>query len=59
MPEEMIVKHGDMARELGFAIKGTLVVSDHKGGLVELLSGEGTAPCATGAVSFFLGMLTA
>ena len=57
MPDELIIKHGDMARELCFAIKGTLVVRDSKGALVELLSGEGTAPCVTGTVSFFLGTL--
>lgn len=56
MPEELIIKHGDMARELCFAVKGTLVVRDSKGSLVELLSGEGTAPCVTGTVSFFLGV---
>eukprot|EP00892_Ulva_mutabilis_P004198 jgi/Ulvmu1/214/UM001_0218.1 len=56
MPEELIIKHGDMARALCFAVKGTLVVRDSKGSLVELLSGEGTAPCVTGTVSFFLGV---
>lgn len=57
MPDELIIKHGDMSRELGFATKGTLIVTDRKGDLVELLSGEGTGPCLTGAVSFFLGVL--
>jgi hypothetical protein len=55
MPGECLVKHGDMARELHFAIKGTLVVKDMKGTLVELLTGEGTGPCSVGAVSFFIG----
>lgn len=55
MPDELVIKHGDMARELSFAVKGTLVVTDSKGVLIELLSGDGTAPCVTGAVSFFLG----
>lgn len=58
MPDERIIKHGDMARELGFAVKGTLVVTDSKGALVELLSGDGTAPCVIGTVSFFLGELS-
>lgn len=51
-----ILQQGDMARELSFAIKGTLVVSDNKGTLVDLISGEGTSPCIVGAVSFLLGM---
>ena len=45
-----------MARELSFAIKGTLVVSDNKGALIDLISGEGTSPCIVGSVSFLLGM---
>jgi hypothetical protein len=57
MPGEQILQPGDMARELSFAIKGTLVVTDAKGILVELISGEGTSPCIIGAVSFLLGVL--
>eukprot|EP00892_Ulva_mutabilis_P004253 jgi/Ulvmu1/219/UM001_0223.1 len=56
MPEEVVINPGDMARELFFAVTGTLVVKDSKGSLVELLSGEGTAPCVTGTVSFLLGV---
>lgn len=55
MPEELVIKQGDMARELFFTVKGTLVVRDSKGTLVELLSAEGTAPCVAGTVSFLLG----
>lgn len=32
-----------MARELSFATKGTLVVQDNKGTLIELISGEKSA----------------
>lgn len=55
MPGERILQHGDMARELSFATKGTLVVEDPKGVLIELISGEGTSACIVGAVSFLLG----
>jgi hypothetical protein len=41
MPGESILKRGEIARELRFAYKGILVVTDAKGALVELLSGEG------------------
>jgi hypothetical protein len=57
MPGEQVLKCGDMARELSFAKKGTLVVTDRKDLLVELISGEGTSECVVGAVSFFMGML--
>jgi hypothetical protein len=56
MPAEQVLKCGDMARELSFAKKGTLVVTDRKDVLVELISGEGTSECVVGAVSFFMGM---
>lgn len=55
MPGEQLVTAGDMARELSFATKGTLVVADTKGALIELISGEGTSACIVGAVSFLLG----
>lgn len=55
MPNEVVVKHGDMARHLSFVSEGTVEVLDAKGGLVELISGGGTAPCAVGALSFLLG----
>ena len=38
-----ILQQGDMARELSFAIKGTLVVQDNKGTLIELISGMSSA----------------
>jgi hypothetical protein len=41
MPGESILKHGDIARELAFAYQGVLLVTDAKGTLVELISGEG------------------
>lgn len=56
MPAELVIKQGDLARQLCFAVKGTLVVTDGKGVLIELLSGEGTAPCVAGTISFLLGM---
>lgn len=56
MPEEIVIKQGDLTRQMCFAVKGTLVVRDGKGVLVELLSGEGTAPCVAGTVSFLLGV---
>lgn len=59
MPGEVVLRHGDMARELSFAVRGVLVVTDAKGTLIELLSGEGTAPCVVGTVSFFLGAVLA
>lgn len=55
MPGEQLVTAGDMSRELSFATKGTLVVADTKGTLIELISGEGTSACIVGAVSFLLG----
>lgn len=55
MPGELVLKCGDMARELSFALKGTLVVTDSKDVLIELISGEGTAECVVGAVSFLMG----
>lgn len=55
MPGEVVINHEEMARELSFASKGTLVVTDPKEVLVELISGEGTAQSVVGAVSFFMG----
>lgn len=55
MPGEQLLQQGDMARQLSFATKGTLVVQDTKGTLIELISGEGTSACIVGAVSFLLG----
>lgn len=55
MPNELVIKQGDLARQLCFAIKGTLAVRDGKGHLVEFLTGEGTGPCVAGAISFLLG----
>jgi hypothetical protein len=43
MPGESIVKHGEIARQLGFVRTGVLVVTDAKGTLIELISGEGMA----------------
>jgi hypothetical protein len=43
MPGESILKHGDIARQLCFAHTGVLVVTDIKGTLIELISGEGEA----------------
>ena len=57
MPNEVVVKHGDMARHLSFVSEGTVEVLDSKGGLVELITGGGTAACAVGALSFLLGAL--
>lgn len=55
MPGEAILKHGDIARELNFVVQGTLTVTDEQGVLVQLVSGEGTAPNVIGGVSFLMG----
>ena len=34
-----VLQQGNMARELSFVIKGTLVVQDNKGTLIDLISG--------------------
>lgn len=57
MPKEVVVKHGDMARHLSFVTEGAVHVTDLNGGLVELISGSGTSPCAVGALSFLLGVV--
>jgi hypothetical protein len=55
MPGETLLKHGEIARELKFIVKGTLVVTDSQDALVDLVHGEGTAPSVIGAVSFLMG----
>jgi hypothetical protein len=41
---------------LSFVSKGSLRVTDERGTLIELITGEGTAPCAVGEVSFLMGI---
>jgi hypothetical protein len=55
MPGETLLKHGEIARELKFIVKGTLVITDSSDALVDLVHGEGTAPSVIGAVSFLMG----
>jgi hypothetical protein len=55
MPGESVLKRGDIAREMSFVVKGTLVVLDDKDTLVQLVSGEGTAPSVIGSASFLMG----
>ena len=57
MPGELVLKHGDIARELTFVKKGVLMVTDAKGTLVELISGEG-ASCQQACMWLF-GLCTA
>jgi hypothetical protein len=58
MPGESVLKQGDIAREMSFVVKGTLVVLDEKDTLVQLVSGEGTASSVIGSVSFLMGRCT-
>jgi hypothetical protein len=55
MPAESVVKTSEIARELNFVIKGTLVVTDVNNVLIKLVTGEGTAPSVVGEVSFLMG----
>ena len=55
MPGESVIKRSEIARELCFVTKGTLVVSDANDVLIELKTGEGTAPSIVGEVSFLMG----
>lgn len=56
MPGESVLKTGEIARELSFVQQGALTVTDTKGTLIELITGEGTAPCVVGAASFLMGL---
>lgn len=58
MPGEPILKQDEIARELNFVTKGTLVVTDTNDVLIELKTGEGTASSVVGEVSFLMGMST-
>lgn len=55
MPAESVVKRSEIARELNFVTQGTLVVTDANNVLIELVTGEGTAPSIVGEVSFLMG----
>lgn len=55
MPGESVVKKSEIARELNFVTKGTLVVTDANDVLIQLVTGEGTAPSIVGEVSFLMG----
>jgi hypothetical protein len=55
MPAESVVKTSEIARELHFVTKGTLVVSDANDVLIRLVTGEGTASSVVGEVSFLMG----
>lgn len=55
MPGESVLKQGEMARELNFVTKGTLVITDAHDVLIELKTGEGTASSVVGEVSFLMG----
>jgi len=57
MPGECVLKMGEIARELSFASRGTIRVTDGRGTLIELINGEGTSPCVIGSVSFLMGMI--
>lgn len=56
MPAESVVKKAEIARELNFVTKGTLVVTDANHVLIQLVTGEGTAPSVVGEVSFLMGV---
>lgn len=56
MPGECVLKKGEIARELSFVSRGTVRVTDERGTLVELVTGEGTSPCVIGSVSFLMGV---
>jgi hypothetical protein len=55
MPDDLIVKTSEIARELSFVTRGTLVVTDSNDVLIKLVTGEGTATSVVGEVSFLLG----
>jgi hypothetical protein len=55
MPAESVIKKSEIARELNFVVKGTLVVTDENNVLIQLVTGEGTAPSVVGEVSFLMG----
>lgn len=55
MPSESVVKKSEISRELNFVTKGTLVVTDSNNVLIQLVTGEGTAPSVVGEVSFLMG----
>lgn len=55
MPAESVVKTAEIARELNFVTKGTLVITDTNNVLIQLVTGEGTAPSVVGEVSFLMG----
>jgi hypothetical protein len=55
MPDDLIVKTSEIARELSFVTRGTLVVTDSDDVLIKLVTGEGTAASVVGEVSFLLG----
>jgi hypothetical protein len=57
MPEESVLKKGEIARDLSFVQEGALTVTDVRGTLIELISGEGTAACIVGSASFLMGPL--
>lgn len=57
MPGECVLKKAEIARELSFVIKGAVQVTDDRGTLIELISGDGTSPCVIGSVSFLMGTL--
>jgi hypothetical protein len=59
MPGESVLKRSEIARELAFVKKGTLVVTDDNDVLMQLVTGEGTAPSVVGSVSFLMGALQA
>lgn len=58
MPGELVLKRGDIARELTFVKKGVLLVTDVKGTLVELISGEGASLCLLSLLLFVASSVT-
>jgi hypothetical protein len=55
MPGESVLKTGEIARDLSFVQEGALTVTDVRGTLIELITGEGTAPSIVGSASFLMG----
>ena len=55
MPAESVIKQSEISRELSFVTKGALVVTDANNVLIQLVTGEGTAPSVVGEVSFLMG----
>ena len=55
MPNETVVKAGEICRELRFVQRGALNVVDNRNTLIEVVGSQGTAPCIVGMVLFIMG----